>query len=136
MSKRPHNTHALRPAEPVVEVDQDDQHFGSPMTEGEDLNDFLKEQFNVTDETLEGEIPSNAWLEEHFQTKSARIRYLYTEHSMQVKEISKKLSIRYQMVRNILTNELKRGPAEPFTLGEKGGLAPLLKAMRKPEDDE
>lgn len=107
----------------------------------ESIQDFLQNELGIKlDEgekiEQEGAVPSPGKLQELFGTKSARIRYLYTTHGMSVNEISKYLNIRYQMVRNILTNELKRGPSEPFTLGEKGGLAPLLQKNAPTQEDE
>lgn len=100
------------------------------------MNDFLGEVFQDSiipnTDPLGKQIPSPLELQTQFTTKSARIRYLYVEYGMEVKAISAYLHIRYQMVRNILTNELKRGPNEPFTLGDKGGLVPLLQPKRKP----
>lgn len=58
-------------------------------------------------------MPTLEWLKEQFQTKSATIRYLVSR-GFEVKDIAKHLNIRYQMVRNISKNELKRGPNEDW----------------------
>jgi len=115
-------------------VDPGDIDSSDDMIPEPSFADFVSEMFQETVDTVKiGDkvVPSAQRLHGQFNTKSARIRYLYTEHALTVKEISTHLNIRYQMVRNILTNELKRGPAEPFTLGEKGGLAPLLLPGKK-----
>lgn len=76
-------------------------------------------------QALHGESPPNPdgmppleWLKSTFQTKSAAIRYLSSAEvpkgPFSVKQISKHMNIRYQMVRNIVNNPLKRGPNEPW----------------------
>lgn len=59
--------------------------------------------------------PSLAYISEHFKTKSAAIRWMH-DQKFTVNEISKHLGLRYQHVRNVLKNELKRGPHESFHL--------------------
>lgn len=103
----------------------------------ESLNDFLGVMFNesvvsLTNKDSQNGLESALSIQSKFKTKSAQIRYCFQELHMSVNQISKHLHIRYQMVRNVLLNQLKRGPNEPFTLGEQGGLAPLLQtAVRK-----
>lgn len=94
----------------------------------ETLNDFLGTMFNesIVSLTNKDGLESASSIQSKFKTKSAQIRYCFQELHMSVNQISKHLHIRYQMVRNVLLNQLKRGPNEPFTLGEQGGLAPLL----------
>lgn len=58
-------------------------------------------------------MPSMAFLKGQFKTQSAIIRYLHSQ-GFAVKDIAKHMDTRYQHVRNVLTNELKRGPNEPF----------------------
>jgi hypothetical protein len=58
-------------------------------------------------------LPTKEWLKEQFQTKSAAIRYLISKQ-FEVKDIAKHLGIRYQQVRNVSKNELKRGPNEDW----------------------
>lgn len=78
--------------------------------------EFAKEFFGTADKPVEG-MPSMEWLKEHYKTKSAVIRYLvYKGHS--IKDISRHTGIRYQMVRNVATNQLKRGPNEDWRPAE------------------
>lgn len=67
-------------------------------------------------DSSEPKVPSLKFLKEHFQTKSAAIRYL-DSLNIPTKTIAKHLSIRYQHVRNVLKTDLKRGPNESFHLG-------------------
>ena len=60
-------------------------------------------------------MPSMQFLKEHFKTKSAIIRYLHSKN-FAVKDIAKHMNTKYQHVRNVLTNELKRGPNEKFSI--------------------
>jgi hypothetical protein len=90
-----------------------------------------------------GALPPIEWLQNKFHTKSAIIRFLY-EEGHQPKTISKAYGFRYQHVRNVLTQELKRGPNEPFRLDnyetpqlKVPALAPLLKPrVRAPTTPE
>lgn len=86
---------------------------------GETLDEFLRENLRTSEIEVRapgpGGLPSLAFLQAHFKTKSASIRYMNTlGHKPAV--IAKHLGFRYQMVRNILTNQLKRGPNEDFTI--------------------
>lgn len=58
-------------------------------------------------------LPPLDWLKSQFQTKSAAIRYLVNQ-GHPVKLIAKHMGVRYQMVRNVKTNPLKRGPNESW----------------------
>ncbi len=58
-------------------------------------------------------VPSIDELRSKFKTKSAVVRYLYSL-GLTINEIHHFTTIRYQMVRNILTTELKRGPNEDW----------------------
>lgn len=69
--------------------------------------------------------PTIEWLQEKFQTKSAIIRYLINQ-GYAIKDISRNYGIRYQMVRNIATNPLKRGPNEDWR-------KPLLEGTNLPD---
>lgn len=57
--------------------------------------------------------PTREWLQDTFKTKSAIIRYLVNQ-GFAVKDIAKHLGMRYQHVRNVSTNPLKRGPNEDW----------------------
>lgn len=121
-----------QPRDPDVDLDDENER------DQEELKAFLVDMFPTERKVdlplpppdLSPPVPSMIELKRAFKSKSAIIRFLYVEKKMEVNEIHKHTGIKYQMVRNVLTNELKRGPAEPFTLGEKGGLAPLLQKGR------
>lgn len=89
----------------ALESNEEDQEFGSP-------EEFAKHMFGSSDTPQEG-IPSVDWLKEQFKTKSAAVRYLINQGHA-VKLIAKHLGMRYQHVRNVATNELKRGPNEDW----------------------
>lgn len=76
--------------------------------------------------------PSREWLQEQFQTKSAIIRYL-VNREFEIKDIAKNYGFRYQHVRNVSTNPLKRGPNEDW---RKPLLATLdLPDIKKPKPE-
>lgn len=84
----------------------------------EELNDaqspeeFAQEFFGSSAQP-QSDLPSPEQLKKTFQTKSAAIRFL-VEKGVPVKTIAKHLGIRYQHVRNVATNVLKRGPNEDW----------------------
>lgn len=97
----------------------------------ESLEEFLHGMFGAEDAAVDGgSVPAMFWLKDKFKTKSAIIRYLFQERGLTVKEISKHTGFLYQQCRNVLTNELKRGPNESFVLGKDDqiikSLVPLL----------
>lgn len=102
------------------------------------LNQFLHEVLGTSAAEVtngEGVLPSLEFIKQNFKTKSAAIRYLYTQ-GIEVKVIAKHLNVRYQHVRNVLTTELKRGPNEPFKLGEENQIAQvLLRVVDKSENE-
>jgi len=73
---------------------------------------FAKQMFGEADTPQSG-MPSLSWLKSQFKTKSARIRYLINE-GFQTKDIAKHLGVRYQHVRNVAIQKLKRGPNESY----------------------
>lgn len=79
------------------------------------LDEFVKDMHGETGPTQsQSDMPSLDWLKTEFVTKSAAIRYLINQgHS--VLKISKHLGVRYQQVRNVSVNKLKRGPNEDWT---------------------
>lgn len=84
----------------------------------ESIEDVVTELFGTqTYQHTKGAWPPILWLQERFKTKSAIIRWLF-EEGHTVKEIAKQYGFKYQHVRNVLTNELKRGPNEPFRLDD------------------
>lgn len=105
------------------EREQDDEDGQELSQKSETLDEFLQEQFGETSTSIsaapesEGGLPSLTTLRQMFKTKSAVIRHLHSLGAT-VKEISKHTGIRYQMVRNVLTTELKRGPNEPFKIDD------------------
>lgn len=117
-----------RKADEEAHDDPEDTHRPtkkSPVLADHNLESFLKEVFDdpnveVPKAPLDPNdpriaMPSMAFLKEHFKTQSAIIRYLHSK-GFQVKDIAKHMNTRYQHVRNVLTNQLKRGPNEPFNL--------------------
>lgn len=95
----------------------------------ESLEDFIGDMFGVgaIPEPTPGEIPSRAWLQSKFKTKSAIIRYLVVDQKHTVKDVAKALGLKYQHVRNVSTQVLKRGPNEDFHLAEGQISSNLLK---------
>ncbi len=65
------------------------------------------------------QIPSPDWIKSNFNTKSGAIRYLHGK-GYDVLTISKHLDIRYQHVRNVINQDLKRGPNESYIDSEWG----------------
>ena len=86
------------------------------------LEEFVRELHGDTPTGQANGMPSLDKLKAMFKTKSAAIRYLSLSEQdggpkggpFDVKDIAKHLGIRYQMVRNIRTNPLKRGPNEDY----------------------
>lgn len=64
-----------------------------------------------------GKLPDPDSLRQIFQTKSAAIRYLH-DKGVPVKRIALLVGIRYQHARNVLHNQLKRGPNEDWRFNE------------------
>ena len=93
---------------------QDEHDEAVAKQEEPTLQEFVQEMHG-TEATAKPQsgLPSIEWLQENFKTKSAIIRYLINQKHT-VAEISKHTGIRYQMVRNIATNPLKRGPNEDW----------------------
>lgn len=129
-----------RAREPDEEGEGEEGEGGSLFPE-QTLDEFMQEVFQETStsansKTEEGGLPSLQTLKNTFKTKSAIIRHLHSLGAS-VKDISKHTGIRYQMVRNVLTNELKRGPNEPFMVDNYR--APSLgkdpMALEEPKDD-
>lgn len=94
-----------------------------------DLDDYLREFHQTTTAgmavtpkgdaiTMESGLPSLSFLKASFKTKSAAIRHM-DSLGCDVKTIAQHLGLRYQHVRNVLHNELKRGPNEDFRLDDR-----------------
>ena len=73
----------------------------------------------------QGGLPNINWLKETYKTKSAAIRFLYSQ-GYTVLQISKHLRIKYQHARNVALTPLKRGPNEPWD-------PKLIRAQREAE---
>lgn len=99
----------MQPTPNTPDEDTDENPEG---LEPEGLDEFLRNMFGTTQATDGRSIPSLDKLRETFRTKSAIIRELHSTYGLPTKEISKYTGIRYQMVNNVLTNKLKRGPNE------------------------
>lgn len=76
------------------------------------LEQFVREMHGTADKPQNG-MPSLEWIKEQFQTKSAAVRYLINQ-GFEVKDIAKHLDMRYQHVRNVSLQTLKRGPNEDW----------------------
>ena len=88
------------------------------------LEEFIKDLHGQADQPQDG-LPPLTWIKETFQTKSAAVRYLINQgHS--VRDISKHLGMKYQHVRNVSVNPLKRGPNEDWR-------KPLLEGTNLPD---
>lgn len=95
----------------------------------ESLSDFLRDMHGESPESADvqnqsraeddpSRIPSIGWLKEKFKTKSATIRYLTIERKFPVAQVAKHLGLKYQHVRNVTHQVLKRGPNESFHLAD------------------
>lgn len=111
----------------------------NPLAEVKTLDDFLKQTFKQGATT--GDMPARDWLKSQFKTKSAAIRFLDSK-GYKPKEIALHLEIRQQHVRNVLSQELKRGPNEAFQLDtpwgcshEKSGRPFVDVVLRKDRND-
>lgn len=78
-------------------------------------------------------LPSLSFLKANFKTKSATIRHLGSL-GIPTKIIAKHLGVKYQHARNVLTQDLKRGPNEGFTLSSGDQLSKLT--GNKPKEGE
>ena len=102
MSKRPRKTGKPK------QVEEETTNDGNTPS----LEDHIKALHGQPDQPQDG-LPSLEWLKSQFNTKSACIRYLVSK-GFETKAIAKHMGVRYQMVRNVKTNPLKRGPNESW----------------------
>jgi hypothetical protein len=116
-------------------IEEEERRIERLEKEGEALTpeEFVEQMFD--DGTAEPqfapdgrELPSLEWLKATFSTKSAAIRYLRSQQ-FEVKTIAKHLGVRYQHVRNVSTQKLKRGPNEDWT-------KPYHPPQQEPKADE
>jgi hypothetical protein len=108
-------TMAKRTKKPVVNTDERNEDEPTVTKDDVTLSEFIQTMHepNYSPVGHEKGLPTLEWLKETFQTKSATIRYLISQGHA-VKDIAKHLNIRYQQVRNVSMNELKRGPNEDW----------------------
>ena len=104
------------PKDSLEPVKQSTKKTGKPkeMDEPEvvPMEQFIKEMHGQADIPQNG-MPTLDWIKEQFQTKSAAVRYLVNQ-GFEVKDIAKHLGMRYQHVRNVSLQTLKRGPNEDW----------------------
>lgn len=91
----------------ALEIDDIDE-----ITE-QSAEEFAKDFFPDGSAQPQNGMPSLESLKQTYKTKSACIRYLINR-GFKVNEIAKHLGCRYQMVRNVATTILKRGPNEDW----------------------
>lgn len=99
---------------PQALVDEHDDAVPKVTPAEQNLGEFINEAHgdNTLSQPIDG-MPSMEWLKDKFQTKSAIIRYLVSK-GFEVKSIARHTGWRYQHVRNVSKNELKRGPNEDW----------------------
>ena len=121
-----------------ISTTQDNEDEANDAQPEENLADFLRnihQESTESIQTTEGPVDPNvlpglAWLKSQFKTKSATIRYLVIERGFPVNRVAKHLGLKYQHVRNVSTQQLKRGPNESFHLAE-GQAASIMKGDKK-----
>lgn len=127
MTKAP--TRGKRGLPKALEQEDDERPADDQSLEG-----FIKDLHGDLDQPQDG-MPNMGWLKDQFQTKSAIIRWL-TFRGYSVSQIAKHTGWRYQMVRNIVNNPMKRGPNEDWRKPELLPNGPLSDPKRfKPEDN-
>jgi hypothetical protein len=125
----------------TVNTDIHPEDYVEPVADDIGLSEFIQTMHEPNYSSVESEkgLPSLEWLKSQFQTKSATIRYLVSK-GFEVKDIAKHLNIRYQQVRNVSKNELKRGPNEDWrkpylqNQGEGTNVPTDPKHFKKPSD--
>lgn len=118
----------------LEEANDDDKERDEHSPPEETLASFLRDIHQESIESVQEEgaapdpnkLPSLGWLKDHFKTKSATIRYLTIERKFPINRVAKHLGLKYQHVRNVTTQNLKRGPNESFHLAE-GQASSLVK---------
>jgi hypothetical protein len=106
MTKKPRHRQGL-PKELQAEEDEAAGRKAEPT-----MDDFIRMMHGDAAVDQSG-LPSREWLKEQYQTKSAAVRYLVNQ-GFEIKQIAKHLDMRYQHVRNVAKNPLKRGPNEDW----------------------
>lgn len=93
--------------------DEDSAEDGALPTPPITLDTFMAEMHNSTTLEATDGMPALEWLKQTFKTKSGAIRYLQQQGYNAI-QIAKHLGIKYQHARNVMTQELKRGPNETY----------------------
>lgn len=108
---------AKRAKKPEVETIPQEDDFGLPPPPKDDitLSEFVQTMHepNYSPIGAEKGLPTQEWIKEQFQSKSAAVRYLINQGFV-VKDIAKHLNMKYQHVRNVSITPLKRGPNEDW----------------------
>lgn len=131
--------HALE----IEEQDGETQNGGPTET----LSDFLRDMHGESTESAGDQnqarpaddpnrLPSFGWLQEHFKTKSAIIRYLTITRGFEVKQVAKHTGFKYQHVRNVTKQQLKRGPNESYAIPSNNPSNPSINPSNISEEDE
>lgn len=106
---------------------EDDVGLPQPSKDDVTLSEFIQTMHepNYSPIGADKGLPTLEWIKEQFSTKSAAVRYLVNQ-GHEVKDIAKHLNMRYQHVRNVANNPLKRGPNEDWR-------KPLLEGQQIPD---
>lgn len=107
-------------AQPNDIEQEDESEVGDSQDEIKSLDDFIREIHPDNIETSENGLPSTDWIFKTFKTKSGAIRFLDSK-GFKPKDIANHLGLRQQHVRNVLSQQLKRGPNETFDIETKWG---------------
>lgn len=122
MAPKPKTKRNGKPKALIQEERQDEPNPMEPTME-----EFVRDLHGDASQE-QSDMPPLSWLKEHFESKSAMVRFL-THEGFEVKRIAKHLDMRYQHVRNVATTPLKRGPNEDWR-------KPLLEANDLPNAKE
>jgi hypothetical protein len=129
MGKAPKHNKGL----PKALAAEEDADVAAQLAE-QDLRSFVEDMHGEGSADIEQSgMPTREWLQEQFKTKSAIIRYLINQ-KYEVNAIAKHLGLRYQHVRNVATNDLKRGPNEDWRKPLLEGLSIPDSKRFKPDD--
>lgn len=103
---------ALEPSKPSRKKTGKPKELEEEAPQEVSMEQFVKEMHGQADVPQNGMPPIDK-IKEMFQTKSAAVRYLIHE-GFEVKDIAKHLGMKYQHVRNVSLQKLKRGPNEDW----------------------
>ena len=101
------------------------------------LEAFIEDTFGEAPQAPDdpNALPSVAWIKANFKTKSAAIRHLVSR-GFPVKTIARHLQLKYQHVRNVSTQTLKRGPNEDWRYDPNKHLNKINPLPLNFEDDD